>query len=77
MTECVEADHERVKPRAEKQFQATQGGEQTEPVDELLAKLPYWKLPRVAAFVKQFINNCKVKTRDRTQGPLTTDATSK
>ena len=73
MTQCVEADHERVNPRAEKQFQAAQGGEQTGPVDALVAKLPYLKLLRVTAFVKRFINNCKVKTHEKTQGPLMTE----
>lgn len=61
---------ESVKPKLEKQLFAKEE-EQNETTDPLLHKYAsYWKLLRVTAFVKRFIDNCRKSEKER--GPLTT-----
>ena len=66
------SDEERVKPKYEKQILVKETEKTNEIRDSLLSKYAsYWKLLRVTAFVKRFINNCKkCKTL---KGPLMTE----
>ena len=41
------------------------------PMEKLVDKFKYWKILRVTAYIKQFINNCKTSCRQ--EGPLTTE----
>ena len=70
VSETSETARERVKPKFERQLLAKK--EQKVPTDTLLHKYAsYWKLLRVTAFVRRFIENCrKVKMP---KGPLTTE----
>ena len=72
VSETSETARERVKPKFERQLLAKEEGEQKVPTDTLLHKYAsYWKLLRVTAFVRRFIENCrKVKMP---KGPLTTE----
>ncbi|XP_022809717.1 uncharacterized protein LOC111346708 [Stylophora pistillata] len=65
-----ETARESIKPKLEKQLLAKEE-EQNEMTDLLLHKYAsYWKLLRVTAFVKRFIDNCRKCEKER--GPLTT-----
>jgi len=66
------SDKERVKPKHEKQLLVKETEEVNEIRDRLLSKYAsYWKLLRVTAFVKRFINNCKKSKK--LKGPLMTE----
>ena len=73
VTENTETSQEKVQPKPEKQFLATEiKGEQNGPVDALLFKFSsYQKLLRVTACIKRFIRNCK--GGDKRGGLVTTE----
>ena len=61
-----------MRPKPEKQLLVKETEEAHEIRDSLLSKhASYWKLLRVTAFVKRFINNCKKSKK--LKGPLMTD----
>ena len=70
VAETSETARESVKPKLEKQLFAKEE-EQNETTDPLLLKYAsYWKLLRVTAFMKRFIDNCRKSEKQK--GPLTT-----
>lgn len=46
-------------------------------LDEVLEKRSSWKTVRVTAWIRRFVNNCKLKKAERLRGPLTTTETDK
>ena len=69
VAETSETARESVKPKLEKQLFAKK--EENETTDPLLVEYAsYWKLLRVTAFLKRFIDNCRKSEKQK--GPLTT-----
>ena len=70
VAETSETARESIKPKLEKQLFAKEE-EQNETTDPLLLKYAsYWKLLRVTAYMKRFIDNCRKSEKQK--GPLTT-----
>ena len=72
VSETSETPRESVKPKFEKQLLAKEEGEKNVTTDTLLHKYAsYWKLLRLTAFVRRFIENCRKGAMHK--GPLTTE----
>lgn len=62
VSETSDALKEKI-PRTEKQLLAKQTDQDTNDLDRMLIKYPYWKLMRITAYITRFVEHCHKKKK--------------